>query len=203
MRFSSLLLITLTTVCASSLVATLTAPAGEASPSVTSATYWKVDPVHSSVLFKVKHYQGAYFYGRFAKFEGSFVFDPENLGDSEVVMEVEAESVDTRSEGLDKHLRSPDFFDARQFPNILFESTKVKKGKGNVLKVTGDLTLHGVTKSITIEVEHTGTGKGRRGPVAGFHTSFTIDRTDFGVSYGTGGIGSDVELIISIEAGQG
>ena len=203
MRFPSLLLISLTTVFTSSLVAPLTAPVGEASATETTAAAWKVDPVHSSVLFKVKHSQVAYFYGRFAKFEGSFVYDPENPEDSEVLMEVEAESVDTRTEGLDKHLRSLDFFDAKQFPSIIFESTEVKKGKGNVLEVTGELTLHGVSRSITIDIEHTGTAEGRRGPVAGFHTTFTIDRTDFGMNYGTGGIGSDVELIISIEAGQG
>jgi polyisoprenoid-binding protein YceI len=105
---------------------------------------------------------------------------------------------------LDKHLRSPDFFDAVQFPTLIFESTDVAKGKGkNMYSVTGRFTVHGVTRSITFDLEHTGNGKSRDGPVIGFHTSFTIDRTKFGMNYGLGGIGKEVEIIISIEAGRG
>ena len=156
--------------------------------------------MHSSIHWKVKHNGASWFYGRFRNLEGSFVFDESNPAKCEVTMEVDASSVDTRTEKLDGHLRSPDFFDVKQFPKLTFESKKVKKS-GDKYHVTGELSLHGVTKEITIEMEHTGSGND--GAVQGFHTSFTIDRTDFGMNYGIGGIGKEVEIIISIEAGKG
>ncbi len=167
------------------------------------ADSFTVDPVHSNVLFKVMHNRAAYFYGRFGTVSGTFVLDSEDASKCSLAVEVAAESVDTRSERLDQHLRSPDFFDAKQFPVIRFESTEVEAESPGLYLVTGDLTLHGVTKSITIEVEHIGTAEGRGGLVAGFHSTFVVDRTDYGVSYGAGGpLGSDVELIVSIEAGK-
>ena len=205
MRTASLFFLSLTSLGAAFTVAALSAPPHDAAAIPTTAESFKVDPVHSNVIFKVKHRDASYFYGRFAKFSGTFTYDEKNPANCEVVMEVEAESIDTRTAKLDDHLRSPDFFDAKQFPSIIFESTDVKKGsRAGTYAVTGDLTLHGVTKSVTIELEHTGSSEGRRGTVVGFHTVFTIDRTDFGMEYGVGGgVGKDVELTISIEAGQG
>lgn len=165
-------------------------------------TTYSVDPVHSNVLFKIKHNKVSYFYGRFNDISGSFTLDEDDASSCSVEIEIKAESVDTRSDKLNSHLRSPDFFDAKQFPVITFKSTKVKAGKGDTYEVTGDLDLHGVTRSITVTMEHVGSADGRRGKLAGFHTVFTIDRTDYGMNYGAGGLlGSDVEMIISIEAG--
>jgi polyisoprenoid-binding protein YceI len=179
--------------------------ASASSPRAVSAeaeTY-SVDGVHSNILFKVRHNDVSYFYGRFGDISGTFTFDGNDASECFVAIEVKAESVDTRNKKLDQHLRSPDFFDAKQFPVIIFESTEVAKGEGDVYKVTGDLSLHGVTKSITIDMEHVGTAEGRRGKLMGFHTTFTVDRTDFGMDYGVGSaLGSDVEMTISVEAGK-
>ena len=182
----------------------LSDPAPEAVSTATAidAEEFRVDPVHSTVLFKSLHNNASYFYARFTDVSGSFTFDETKPSASKVRIEVKAESVDTRTAKLDQHLRSPDFFDAKQFPVITFESTKVKKGKKGLYEVTGDLSLHGVTKSITVEMEHIGTAEMRGGKVIGFHTVFTIDRTEFGMNYGISMLGSDIELIIGIEAGR-
>jgi polyisoprenoid-binding protein YceI len=204
MRLTSKLLFSLFAWGTLGLAAAPTGPVSRGASSPTTAASYTVDPTHSHVLWKVKHNNASYFYGRFAKFSGSFTFDEKKPGDCEVLMEVDAASVDTRTSMLDKHLRSPDFFDAVQFTTLIFESTDVAKGKGkNMYSVTGRFTVHGVTRSITFDLEHTGNGKSRDGPVIGFHTSFTIDRTKFGMNYGLGGIGKEVEIIISIEAGRG
>ena len=185
----------------------LSSPEGTAASSsgasAAEAEIYAVDGTHSSVLFKVRHNDVSYFYGRFGDVSGTFSFDEEKASECSVEIEVKAESIDTRTAKLDQHLRSPDFFDAKQFPVISFKSTKVKKGKDKVYSVTGDLSLHGVTKSITVDMEHVGTADGRRGKLMGFHTTFTIDRTDFGMNYGIGtALGSEVEMTISIEAGK-
>ena len=158
--------------------------------------------MHSSVLFKSKHNDVSWFYGRFNELSGTIVYDPADVSKSKVTMEVAAESVDTRNEKLDQHLKSPDFFDAVQFPVIAFESTKVASAGEGRLAVTGDLVLHGVMKEVTVELEHVGSADGRRGKLVGFHGVFTIDRTEFGMTYGAdGGLGKEVELTVSVEAG--
>lgn len=167
------------------------APAGE----------WTIDPVHSTIHFKIKHNNASWFYGRLNDISGSFMFDEADPSSAGFAVEVKADSVDSGNEKLDQHLRSPDFFDVKQFPVISLESTSIEKaGKG--YKVKGKLSLHGVTKDISFDLEHVGTGDSRGDKVIGFHTVFTIDRTDFGMDYGVGAIGSDVQLIVSIEAGQ-
>ncbi len=183
-------------------LAALSTPPPEASAPAVEAEEFQIDPVHTSVLFKSRHNNASYFYGRFSDVSGSFTFDEKNPGASKVEVEVKAESVDTRTPKLDQHLRSPDFFDAKQFPVIRFESTKVKAGKKGFYEVTGDLSLHGVTKSITVEMEHVGTAEARGNKVIGFHTVFTVDRTEFGMNYGVSSLGSDVEMIVSIEAAK-
>ena len=180
----------------------LASPAPKAPAAPAAAESFAIDPVHSNVLFKVMHNNAAWFYGRFAELGGSFEYsdDPSKCS---LEVDVRAESVDSRNDKLDQHLRSPDFFDSKQFPSIRFASKKVEAAGDGMYAVTGDLSLRGVTKEITIEVEKVGEGQGRGGKVLGFHTAFTIDRTDFGVNYGAGGgLGSQVELIVSIEAVQ-
>ena len=173
-------------------------------PATSDVVSYNVDPVHSNVLFKIKHNGVSWFYARFGELSGHFSYDEGKPADSECLMVVKTASVDTRNDKLNGHLKSPDFFDATQFPEITFESTKVKKGKGDTLQVTGDLSLHGVTKSITVELEKVGSGDMRGKKMIGFHARFTIDRTDFGMNYGVGGpLGSEVELTISVEAAAG
>jgi polyisoprenoid-binding protein YceI len=164
-----------------------------------AADTFEIDPVHSSVLFKVRHLNVADFYGRFNEIKGTVSFDKDSPEKSSVTAEVPIESVDTHNDKRNQHLKSPDFFNAKQFPNISFKSTKVEKA-GDDFKVTGDFTLHGVTKSITVEFEKVGEGKGMQGEIrAGGKTEFKIKRSDYGMNFMLNGIGDEVEITISLE----
>lgn len=168
----------------------------------TAATY-EIDSVHSSVLFRAKHLGVSYNYGRFNEFSGSITMDETDVSKSKVEFEVKTASVDTANNKRDQHLRSPDFFNAKQFPVITFKSTKVseKAGQENMLEVTGDFQLHGVKKSITVDVEMTGTGKHpRAGELIGFETTFAIKRSDFGMNYELKNVSDDIRITVSIEA---
>lgn len=163
-----------------------------------------VDNVHSSVLFRIKHLSVAYNYGRFNTVSGEFLLDGTNPENSVLNVTVQAESVDTNNAGRDKHLRSQDFFSAKEFPTITFVGKSFKKGTGSTFEVTGDLTLRGVTKPVTVTIDDTGTGKGREGgEVAGLETRFTIKRSDFDVSYLVGpALADEVTLIVALEGGR-
>jgi polyisoprenoid-binding protein YceI len=167
----------------------------------TAATY-QIDGVHSSVVFKIKHLDTANFYGRFNGLSGSIDFDSASPAAGKVSLEIKTESVDTGVQQRDDHLRSPDFFDAKQFPTITFQSTKVAKAGDKTYDVTGDLGLHGVTKPITLRVEHTGSGKHPRSgaELVGFEARATIKRSDFGMQFMQGPLGDEVEILIAIEA---
>jgi len=163
---------------------------------------WQVDGGHSSVVFKVKHANASWFYGMFTNVAGTIVFDAAKPESSTVSIEIDAESVQTRDEKRDQHLRGPDFFDSKQFPKIAFASTSWKK-KGDGFEVAGDLELHGVKKPITATVTPTGTGEfyGKR---AGFEATFHVKRSDFGMDYGVAKnvLGDDVHMTVAIEAVQ-
>jgi polyisoprenoid-binding protein YceI len=188
-------------------IATLTgagkAPALEATAVATqNAKAFTVDGVHSFITFKVKHLNVAYAYGRFNKVSGSFMIDPENLGESMVDVKVDATSVDTANEGRDRHLRGQDFFSVTEFPEITFKSSSITR-KGEIFEMTGDLTFHGVTKTITVPLEYFGTGQGRGGTtVAGFESIFTIPRSEYGITYMPGGLGENVTIMVSLEGVQ-
>lgn len=180
------------------LVAPSTAPA----PSVAAKTY-EIDSVHSSAIFRIKHFEASYFYGRFNDITGTVVHDEANPAGSSVEVTIKADSVMTGNGKRDEHLKSQDFFNAAEFPVLSFKSKGVKKGSGKgELEVTGDLTIHGVTKPLTTKVSHTGTGKGRGGEVAGFETVFTIKRSDFDMKFMVGPLGDEVQVTISLEAGS-
>jgi len=166
------------------------------------ATY-EIDTAHSMILFRAKHNNVSYNYGRFNEFTGEIMISADAVTERTVEFEVKAASVDTGNEKRDQHLRSSDFFSAKQFPLITFKSTKVieKEGKKEVLEVTGDLELHGVKKSITVDAEITGRAKGKDGEsLIGFESIFTIKRSEFGMTYGMGSVSDDIRLIVSIEA---
>jgi polyisoprenoid-binding protein YceI len=151
------------------------------------------------VLFKVKHNGASYFYGRFNEVEGTVTYDADDVSKSSVEIKIKADSVDSNSKKRDQHLLSPDFLDAKQFPEMKFTSSSVAM-KGDVLQATGILDFHGTRKEITIDIDKVGEGKTRKGGVlVGFHSQFTIDRTDFGVTYGEGALGADIELTVSLE----
>lgn len=167
-----------------------------------------IDPVHSSVVFRVKHMNAAYFYGVFKKAEGTFLLDAANPSASVISVSVATDSVDTRNEGRDAHLKRSDFFSVAEHPAITFKSKAVEKvGELNgetVFKVTGDFTMLGKTKEITATVRSTGQGPGRGGKeVGGMETMMTINRSDFGMNFMVGqGLGDEVSFTASFEGGR-
>ena len=163
------------------------------------ADAYKIDPVHSSVLFSVKHNGVADFYGMFNEVNGSVSFDSADPSKTTVEVTIPVESLGTRNEKRDQHLKSPDFFNAAQFPTLTFKSTKVE-GSGDVFKVSGELTLHGVTKPITADFKKGPEVKGQKGETrSGGEARFTIKRSDFGMSFMQGPLGDDVSIVISLE----
>ncbi len=167
-----------------------------------AATY-EIDAVHSSVLFRAKHMGVAYIYGRFNEFSGNITMDETDVSKSKVEFEVKTASVDSANKKRDQHLRSPDFFNVKQFPVMTFKSTKVnpKEGQENMLEVTGDFALHGVKKSITIDVEITGKANvPQGGEIIGFLTTFDIKRSEYGFNFGLEGVNDEIQITVSVEA---
>jgi polyisoprenoid-binding protein YceI len=164
-----------------------------------AADTFKVDPVHSSVVFGISHLGVTNFYGRFNEISGTVAFDAKDPSKSSVDVTVPVESVDTHNAKRDQHLKSPDFFNVKQFPTMTFKSTKVE-GSGNTFNVTGDFTLHGVTKPLTVVFKKGAEGKGMEGEIrGGGEARFTIKRSDFGMTFMQGGLGDEVSVILSIE----
>lgn len=181
------------------LITALTLLAGLLNPAVAAETY-KLDPAHTSVVFRVKHLGVAYVYGRFNGPSGSFVFDGASPASSSIEIQVDALNVDTAVEKRDNHLRSPDFFNAAEYPVIRFKSTSVKKAGPDSYEISGDLTLLGKTRPITVQARHTGEGKDPWGNYRrGFETSFSIKRSEFGMNFMMGGVSDDVLLTVSLE----
>ncbi len=160
------------------------------------------DPVHSFVVFDVHHLDAGYVYGTFGGPAGSIGYDGADLTQTTFDISVEVESIDTRNANRNKDLKGPDFFDVKQFPAMTFKSTSVKKTGDATMDVTGDLTIRGVTKSVTVPMEITGTGKGMRGETrTGFRADFKINRNDFGMTAdGPPVIGNEVHIVVAIEA---
>lgn len=173
-------------------------PAFALAPTLAEPTY-TIDPVHSSVVFRIKHANAAWFWGSFGKVEGEFTLD---AAAGNVSVRIDAESINTRNEARDKHLKSPDFFDVKQFPTITFTGTKVTKVKDSEFKVDGELDLHGVKKPLSVTVTRTGEGQMKGKTVAGWETEFTVKRSEFGMKYGVaeGGLGDEVKVIMNLEA---
>ena len=172
-------------------------------PALAQDTY-KIDPVHSEVSFKVRHAL-AKVSGRFAKFNGTIKVDAADISKSSVEVSIDAASISTDNEGRDKHLKGPDFFDVEKFPVITFKSTGVKEVAKGKLEVTGDFTMHGVTKRITFPITNAGTQPGMKpGTVmAGFiDGALTLNRTEYGVKYGVPLVGDEVAISLNVEAGK-
>lgn len=180
----------------------IAAPLLFAAPSRLAETErYKIDASHTSVIYAVKHLNTSIFRGRFNEIEGTLVVDPKNPEGSSIELSIPTASIDSNNEKRDQHLKSPDFFNAKQFPKITFKSTKVKAGAEGKLEIAGDLTLHGVTKSITVHAIHVGSGKDPWGGTrTGYDTSFRIKRSDFGMKFMLDGIGDEVDIAVGIEA---
>lgn len=167
----------------------------------TSGTY-KVDTGHSTTLFRIKHVGVAYFYGRFNLTTGQVTWNAEDPSKSKIDVTVDANSVYTASRKRDLHLKGPDFFDVKQFPKITFKSKKItgiKKSGKDWFRVTGDLTLHGVTKEVTATFQLTGYGQDPWKKLRlGAEATFTIKRSEFGIKHLLGGLSDEVRLIVSL-----
>ncbi len=174
-----------------------------ASPTALAAETYVIDPVHSSIVFRVKHLGFTYVSGRFANPEGKLNFDSQSPEQGSVRISVKTATVDTDHKDRDKHLRSPDFFDADKYPNISFKSDSVKKNIGDGYEVSGTLDLHGVRRPLRVQMEHVGSGKDPWGGYrAGFDTTFTIKRSDFDMRFGPNIVSDNVRITVSIEAVQ-
>jgi polyisoprenoid-binding protein YceI len=167
------------------------------------AETFRVDPVHSTVVYRVKHFNVSYSLGRFNSVTGSFTLDPADPSQCRFELSVRTDSLDSGNQARDGHLKGPDFFNARQYPTITFKSKSVVSAGQNTYEVKGDLTMHGVTKEVTLKVEQTGMGPGMRGgKLAGLYTEFTLKRSEFGMKNMLEAVGDDVAVTVSIEGGH-
>lgn len=147
---------------------------------------WSIDPVHSQITFAIRHLMVSTVRGRFNVVRGDLHIDEEQPANSWVVAEAEASSINTNNEQRDAHLRSGDFFEVEKYPLITFKSTKVEHIEGQEYRVTGDLTIHGVTKPVTFETEYHGqNAHPMMGVRAGLTAKAKINRKDFDLTYGT------------------
>jgi polyisoprenoid-binding protein YceI len=169
---------------------------------------WAVDKSHSRASFKVRHLM-ANFTGEFRDLDGTIHIDRAKPENSSVEFTIQTASISTGNDNRDNHLKSPDFFDAAKYPTITFKSTSIKPKSKNEFDVTGDFTMHGVTKRITVPVEFLGFGKGPRGgETAGFSIATVLNRKDYGVEWNRtldeGGLllGDDVKVSIELEVNK-
>ncbi len=171
----------------------------------TRAATYEVDSDHSTVMFKVRHLLGKVS-GRFDKYKGTFDYDSKNLQMFKASATIDALSINTNTPKRDDHLRSPDFFDVKQFPTLSFVSKGVTDHKGGKGKLKGNLTMHGITKPVVFDIEFIGEAKDPYGNErASVSAMTTVKRADWGLTWNeaieTGGVlvGEDVEIILEIE----
>ncbi len=169
------------------------------SVSAVAAETYKLDPELTSVVFRAKYIGVTYAYGRFNGPTGSFIFDDSSPAKNFIEIQLNAKDVDTAVEKRDKHLRSPDFFNAGEYPIVSFKSTSVKKIAKDTYEVSGTLTLLGNTRPLSVKVQETGSGKDPWGNFRrGFETSFTIKRSEFGMNFMLAGVSDEVAITVSV-----
>lgn len=169
--------------------------------SAVSQTTWQADPYHSYLGFTVTHLGIAEVPGNFGKFNVTITSSKDDFSDAVVEMNAEISSINTRVDARNNHLKSADFFDAEKYPTMTFKSNSIKKVGKNKYKVTGDLTMRGITKPVTVEMEYNGTTKNpnaKGAPVAGFEIEGKIKRSDFGI--GNGFPAPMISDVVEIEA---
>jgi len=167
---------------------------------------YTIDPAHTSVIWKINHMGFSNVYGMFPDVAGKFTIDEAKPEKSTLDLTIQVESVTTHQPKRDEHLRSPDFFNVKQFPTITFKSKSVKKTDAKHFEIAGDLTMHGVTKPVKFTFNRFNTGKDPMGKErTGGEASLNVKRSDFGMSFmnGPGKVGDDVEIMISVEGIKG
>jgi polyisoprenoid-binding protein YceI len=168
-----------------------------------AADSYTVDPVHSSISFKIAHQGISYIHGRFDDFTGKFTIDKDSPEKSSFTLVVKVDTVDTNNTKRDEHLRNADYFNSKQWPEMTFQSTSVKPVPGGY-DVTGDLSLHGVTKPVSFTLK--GGDKTVEFPKGmqrvGFTTNLTIKRSDFDMKTDLGALGDEIPIDIGVEAAK-
>ena len=170
-----------------------------ATPALAADTF-VVDNAHTAVLFFAGHLGFSTTVGSIRKISGEFILDATDASKSSIKLDLDVSSLDTNEAKRDEHLRGPDFFNVKQFPKATFASKTVVQGKDRTFEVTGDLTIHGVSKVVTIKVKQNARGQDPWGGTrSGFDGELMINRSDFGISGMTGGITNEVKLWLSVE----
>lgn len=172
-----------------------------ATAATAQAGNWQIDPNHSSAQFSVRHLGVSTVRGAFMKVSGSAKYDPANPANDSLMASIEAKSVDTRVEMRDNDLRSPNFLDVEKYPTITFQSKQIKAAGDGKLQIVGDLTIHGVTKEVTLDCD------GPSAPIKdpwgnqriGASASTKVNRKDFGVNGAPGVVGDDISITIDAE----
>ena len=163
---------------------------------------YNLDPVHSSALFRVQHMGAGNFWGRFNDVNGTITFTPDDEKKTfDFNIDIPLESVDSGNEKLDRHLKSPDFFNAKEHEKMTFKSTEIERLSKDVWDITGDLTINGTTKPVVALVRFVGTADMGRGHRAGFEAALDIKRSDFKMNYGieNGMLGDMTHIVVAME----
>lgn len=162
-------------------------------------TTYSIDDVHSMALFRVHHLGAGQFWGLFNSVKGTATYDAGKSLSLDVT--IDAASIHSGNDKLDQHLMSPDFFDVKEFPSMTFKTLSSTHKGGSMWELSGDMTIRGKTQRVTVPVECTGVSTTRMGARAGFEATFTIKRSDYGVSYGVenGSVGDETRIVVSIE----
>lgn len=161
---------------------------------------YELDPRHSFIEFRVSHLGFATMVGQFNDFDGEFTYDPDNPANSEVSVTIDTASIDTDDSERDRHLRNEDFLNVSEYPEARFVSTSFEEHGDGEATLEGELTLHGTTRPITIDVNQLGAGEDPWGGYRrGFEGTVTLDRSDFGIDYDLGEEAEEVELYLSVE----
>ena len=187
----------------STLVAAALSAALTAAPMTALAASYTIDETHAHAAFRVSHLGFSHTLGQFKEITGTLEFDEADPTASSVSVTINTASVDSANQARDEHLRKADFFNVEAFPTMTFTSTAVEVTGEKTGKLTGDLTLLGITKPVTLDVTFNQEGPHPFDPskiVAGFSASGEINRTDFGMAYAAPAIGETVELMIEVEA---
>ena len=170
---------------------------------VTSAAQtqtWQIDPNHSASQFSVRHMGISTVRGVFQKTTGTVAYDPADPGKAQIDVTIDAASVDTRVQMRDNDLRSPNFLDVAKYPTITFKSKRVEAAGSGKMKVTGDLTIHGVTKEVVLDVDGPSAPMNAMGGVRmGAEATTKINRKDFGVNGAPGVVGDDIQIVLDVE----
>lgn len=176
---------------------------------MTNSTTWAIDPMHSEVQFKIKHLVISTVTGSFKKFQGTIINNGDDFNNAKVNFTMDVKSIDTNQSHRDEHLQGDDFFESDAYPEIKFQSTTFTKKSGEDYKMTGNLTIKGVTKPVILNVEYGGFQKDMHGKIKhGFEITGKVNRKEFGMTYNaiteSGGLtlGEDIKLIANIQIAE-